>query len=204
LDPLPPSGAYVEVGQASWYGGEEDGFAGQQTANGETFDPDQATCAHRTLPFGTWVDVENLDNGLHAVLRVNDRGPFAKGRILDVSKQGAKSLGLMTHGTASVRIRSVDQAGHPAPLDPTLNAANPFTVQVAALRDPANVERLSRELQGEFGPISLQETVDREGKPIKRVRVGSFTSMEEAEKAADQIAKRMRDRGVEPFITRRR
>ena len=195
--------AFIETGQASWYGGMGDGFAGRRTASGEVFDPDQLTCAHRTLPFGTWVEVENLQNRKVATLRVTDRGPFARGRILDVSRQGAKELDFIAAGTAQVRIRTVDKAGHPVPQDPAISAANPYVVQVAALRDPSNIERLTRELEQEFGPVSLQEAMDREGRSVKRVRVGSFMTMGDAEKAADEIAKRMRDRGVEPFITRR-
>ncbi|MDP2875719.1 MAG: septal ring lytic transglycosylase RlpA family protein, partial [Holophaga sp.] len=65
-----------ELGEASWYGSEEDGFEGKPTANGELFDPNQMTCAHRTLPLGSFVEVENLTNGRKVLLRVNDRGPF--------------------------------------------------------------------------------------------------------------------------------
>jgi rare lipoprotein A len=194
--------AYVEEGMASWYGGNDDGFAGRPTANGEIFDPEQYTCAHRTLPLGSFVEVENLDNHKRAVLRVNDRGPFIKGRILDLSKRGAQELGFLGRGTSRIRLRSVDAMGLPTPLDSALDHADPFVVQVAALSDPKNIEILTRELENTFGVVSLQGTYTRGGQSVKRVRVGSFTSRQDAEKSAEQIAKLLKDRGVEPFVTR--
>lgn len=194
--------AYVEEGMASWYGGNDDGFAGRPTASGEIFDPEQYTCAHRTLPLGSFVEVENLDNHRRVVLRVNDRGPFIKGRILDLSKRGAQDLGLLGHGTSRVRLRSVDAMGIPTALDPATAKADPFVVQVASLSDPKNIESLTRELENTFGAVSLQSAVARNGQTVKRVRVGSYTSRQDAEQAAEQIAKLLKDRGVEPFITR--
>ncbi|WLT30092.1 septal ring lytic transglycosylase RlpA family protein [Geothrix sp. PMB-07] len=194
--------AYVEEGMASWYGGNDDGFAGRPTASGEIFDPEQYTCAHRTLPLGSFVEVENLDNHRRAVLRVNDRGPFIKGRILDLSKRGAQDLGILGHGTSRVRLRSVDAMGLPTALDPAASQADPFVVQVASLSDPKNIDALTRELENTFGVVSLQSAVARNGQAVKRVRVGSYTTRQDAEQAAEQIAKLLKDRGVEPFITR--
>ena len=197
-------GAYVEEGTASWYGGNGDGFAGRPTASGEIFDPEQYTCAHRTLPLGSFVEVENVENRKRTVLRVNDRGPFIKGRMLDLSKRGAEELGILSQGTARVRIRSVDAMGLPAPLDPSADRLDPFVVQVAALTDPKNIDTLTRELENTFGVVSLQNATTRGGVAVKRVRVGSYTTRQDAEQAAEQIAKLLKDRGVEPFITRQR
>jgi rare lipoprotein A len=94
--------AYEEAGDASWYG---DYFHGRLTANGETFDMNKLTAAHPTMPLPSFVEVTNLDNGKKVVLRVNDRGPFAKGRILDVSKRAAEVLGFKIAGTARVNIK---------------------------------------------------------------------------------------------------
>jgi rare lipoprotein A len=196
--------AYVEEGLASWYGGNDDGFNGRPTASGEIFDPEQFTCAHRTLPLGSFVEVENLENRKRAVLRVNDRGPFVKGRMLDLSKRGAEELGFLGQGTARIRLRSVDAMGLPAPLDPSADRLDPFVVQVAALSDPKNIESLTRELENTFGVVTLQSATTRGGVEVKRVRVGSYTSREDAEQAAQQLAKLLKDRGVEPFITRQR
>jgi len=195
---------FTESGQASWYGGDGDGFAGKATASGEPMDPEALTCAHRTLPLGTLVEVENIDNGRRATLRVNDRGPFARNRVLDVSRKGAKELGFLGQGTATVRFRTVGADGRPAPVDGRANEKNPFTIQVAALADPINIERLTRELGEQFGPVTYQEATTRGGKLVKRVRVGTYTTLKDAEKAAEELARRFKDRGVDPFITRRR
>ncbi len=193
---------YTETGEASWYGGEDDGFAGRATANGETFDPRELTCAHRTLPFGAMIEVRNLDTGKRAILRVNDRGPFIRGRMLDVSERAAKELGMHGRGTSRVRIRSVDTQGKPAPIDPASMLGDAYTVQVAALADPANIARISKELQSAVGPVNLVEARTRGGVTVKRVRVGSYATQDEAQKASDLITKLFKDRGLEPFITR--
>ena len=193
---------YLESGGASWYGGGGDGFAGRPTANGEIYDPAELTCAHRTLPFDTLLEVENLDTGKHVVLRVNDRGPFLRGRILDVSQTAARQLGMIGRGVTTVRIRSVDAKGRPAPVEPQPD--NPFTVQVAALSEPANIERLAKDLRDAFGPVNLQPGPLKGGVVVQRVRVGAYPSFGEAHAASLKIAKFFVDRGVEPFVTRRR
>ena len=103
-----PSGTqtavYSQVGVASWYGGK---FHGRKTANGETYDQNRMTAAHRTLPFGTRVEVTNLRNGRSVVVRINDRGPFIKGRIIDVSRRAAGKLGFRNQGITKVRVRAI-------------------------------------------------------------------------------------------------
>lgn len=101
---------YDETGIASWYGAE---FHGRRTANGEVFDSNALTAAHRTLPLPVNVRVTNLDNGKSIVLRVNDRGPFARGRIIDVSKRAAELLGFYGAGTARVRVTYLSRADLP-------------------------------------------------------------------------------------------
>jgi rare lipoprotein A len=211
---LPPIGSpgdapearqvYTERGLASWYGGDGDGFAGGVTASGETYDPSALTCAHRTLPFGTRVEVENLANGKRRVLRVNDRGPFIRGRVIDVSQKAAQDLGMTRNGVVSVRLRTVDAKGAPAPVDPAALRGNPYTVQVAALADPANVERLSKELRTAFGPVTYQEARGPGGVPVQRIRVGTYPRLEEAQAATEKIAKFCKDRSLEYFIVRKR
>lgn len=97
---------WTEVGVASWYG---EPYHGRRTASGEIYDMEAATGAHPTLPFGTRVRVENLENGRSAVLTINDRGPFAKDRILDVSRRIARELGMLGVGTARVRITVLEE-----------------------------------------------------------------------------------------------
>lgn len=104
--PTLPTG-WREEGAASWYGPN---FAGRPTANGEIFDPARLTAAHRTLPFGTRVHVTNLDNGRTVTVRINDRGPFAHGRIIDLSRAAAEAVDLIATGLARVRL---EPAGGP-------------------------------------------------------------------------------------------
>jgi len=142
---------YSETGIASWYG---PGFHGKQTANGEIFDENALTAAHRTLPMPSVVRVTNLDNGRSIVVRVNDRGPFAHGRIIDMSRRGAQLLGFMRRGTAKVRVELLEPESRQEqasargedylpPPDPTLPAAPPPSaapsgdVSVAVLTAPS-------------------------------------------------------------------
>ncbi len=96
---IAPANASSQTGKASWY------KMGTKTANGERFNPDGLTAAHRTLPFGTKVRVKNLRNGKSVVVRINDRGPFHKSRIIDVSRGAAKKIGLTTQGITRVSIQ---------------------------------------------------------------------------------------------------
>lgn len=98
--------SYSEVGIASWYGKD---FHNRKTANGERYDMNTLTAAHRTLPLPSIVKVTNLENGRSLVLRVNDRGPYAKNRIIDISKRGAQLLGYQTQGTAKVRVELLEK-----------------------------------------------------------------------------------------------
>ncbi len=100
----PTGSSFVEIGEASWYG---PGFHGRKTANGERFDTYEFTAAHKTLPFGTLLKVTNLENNLTTVVRVNDRGPFIRGRIIDLSKASKEAIGM--GGTAQVKIEQITE-----------------------------------------------------------------------------------------------
>lgn len=100
----PTGSSFVETGEASWYG---PGFHGRKTANGERFDTYEFTCAHKTLPFGTLLKVTNLENNLYTVVRVNDRGPYIRGRIIDLSKASKEAIGM--GGTAQVKIEQITE-----------------------------------------------------------------------------------------------
>lgn len=105
----PPPRAYLEEGLASYYG---PGLAGRPTASGETFNPQKLTAAHRKLPFGTCLRVVNMENGRSVEVRVNDRGPFVRERVVDVSLAAAKQLGMLDKGLVRVRLyRCADRAG---------------------------------------------------------------------------------------------
>lgn len=103
--PLKTVKGFSETGVASWYGKK---FHGRKTASGERYNQNKMTAAHKTLPFGTNVRVKNIENGKSVVVRINDRGPFKKGRIIDVSRAAAKKLGMINSGTAKVNIKVVD------------------------------------------------------------------------------------------------
>lgn len=99
------NGEDIGSGMASYYGRE---LAGNRTASGEAFDPDDFTCAHRSLPFGSKVRVTNLASGQSVIVRVNDRGPWGRGRVIDISQAAAKEIGMHRSGTARVRMTLVD------------------------------------------------------------------------------------------------
>ena len=102
---VPPVGAQAaEAGVASWYGPN---FHGKKTANGEIYDKEKLSCAHRTMAFGTFLRVVNLDNGSSVVVRVNDRGPFAKNRVIDLSEAAARIIGMIPTGTARVTLTPI-------------------------------------------------------------------------------------------------
>lgn len=124
---------YSESGIASWYGSK---FHGRTTANGERFDMNELTAAHRTLPMPSFVRVTNLENGRSLVLRVNDRGPFARGRIIDVSRRGAQLLGFEVQGTAKVRVEIL------APQSQAIAARMQGRAQVASVGSPLTVDKL--------------------------------------------------------------
>jgi rare lipoprotein A len=103
--------AHVQVGKASWYGRWH---AGRLTANGERFNPQAMTCAHRTLPLGSVVKVTNVETGQNVALEVNDRGPYVKGRILDLSEGAANELGVGHKGIMLVRLEVISEPGQPS------------------------------------------------------------------------------------------
>jgi rare lipoprotein A len=181
---------YDETGIASWYG---PGFHGSQTANGERYDQDDLTAAHRTLPMPSWVEVHNLDNGRRLVVRVNDRGPFVDGRIIDLSRRSAQLLGVDGPGLARVRVRRVYPEGDWARVMPPLAPGAPASrlarqpvpaasgamfVQVAALADAGRAEFLANDL-GDIAPGLTQPAPNG----LWRVRLGPFATEAEALRA---------------------
>lgn len=99
-----PVGGFYQTGIASWYGPN---FQGNPTANGEIFDMNELTAAHKSLPFNTRVKVVDLSSGNQVVVRINDRGPFVKGRIIDLSRKAAEKLGIIDSGTTKVGLKIV-------------------------------------------------------------------------------------------------
>jgi peptidoglycan lytic transglycosylase len=185
--PLEPEIGAREVGVASWYGKE---FDGRRTASGEVFDMNGMTAAHRTLPLGTILKVTHLENGRSLRVKVNDRGPFVSGRILDLSYGAASRLGIVGAGTARVRIEVVGLAGSTIPAT--------YTIQVGAFAVEGNAVRLKERLAARYQPVRIQ-IFETNRQQFYRVRVGSYSTQASAEKAARELAS---DAGFEAFVTR--
>jgi len=177
--PIPSASGFVEKGVASWYGKK---FHGRKTSNGEIYDMYAMTAAHKTLPMNVHLKVTNLDNGRFTVVRVNDRGPFVKSRIIDLSYSAANELGVVGPGTANVRIEALgyqDQApagSLPHYTQPESYEVGPFMVQVGAFTVKENAERLAAKLKGQYGSSSVA-TGWVNGQKFYRVRVGLYRSM---------------------------
>jgi len=165
----------TETGVASWYGHP---YHGRPAADGEIYDMEKMTAAHRTLPFNTWVRVTNLDNGRTVDVRIIDRGPFVDGRVIDVSHAAAREIGLIGPGLANVRIDVIS-----AP-EAALTAAVFYAVQAGVFTDRARAERLTADLDARYGAARM---VLRPGDPPAwRVLVGRESSLDTA---SDLLAK---------------
>jgi rare lipoprotein A len=186
--PAEPEIGYREVGIASWYGKE---FHGRRTANGEIYDMNGLSAAHRTLPLGTVVNVTNMQNGRSVQLKVNDRGPFVSGRVLDLSYGAANRLGIVGAGTGRVMIDVVSLA---AP-----RGASGYMVQVGAFVMQKNAVRLKEQLAARYQPIMIQH-FETNSRQFYRVRVGNYSSRLLAEGAARRLASEAK---LETFVTRR-
>ena len=185
--PNPAMSAYTEEGNASWYGVP---FNGRRASNGEIYDMNKLTAAHRTLPFDTVVRVTNLSNGKSTVVRITDRGPFVDNRIIDLSMAAAREIESIGPGVAPVRVEIVS-----ASIDPTSGF---FTVQVGAFHDRGNAERLRQRLNASYSPIFIQLYDSPDGL-FYRVRVGKVPG----EDAAHQFGEQLRSReGFTPMVVR--
>ncbi len=169
----------LETGISSWYGPK---FHGRLTANGETYDMDGITAAHRTLPFGTILLVENLDNGKTVQVRVNDRGPYAKNRIIDLSRGAAKRIDMIGPGTARVRLYLIDGDLENSRI--TDLKVPTYTVQLGSFENKAEAERLSSKIKG-----SRIENYTVNGKPVFRLFYGLYTDAQKAEKEKQRLSK---------------
>ena len=165
---------YTEEGNASWYGYP---FHGRRASNGEIYDMNQLTAAHRTLPFDTMVRVTNLNNGKSTTVRITDRGPFVENRIIDLSKAAAREIDSIGPGVVPVRLEVLDDVNV---------EEGYFTVQVGAFRDRANADRLRDRLSPTYDPIFIQEFASPEG-TFYRLRVGKVSGEDAAKALAEQL-----------------
>ncbi|MBZ6378574.1 septal ring lytic transglycosylase RlpA family protein [Pacificimonas aurantium] len=175
--------SYRETGTASWYGPN---FHGKPTANGERFDQNALTAAHRTLPMPSWVRVENLDNGREVTVRVNDRGPFAHNRIIDLSRRAAQLLDMQAAGVARVRVTRVYPGAAEPPRrrvpEPVIAGRGDLFIQIAALSQQARARDLAASL-GDYGPAALVDGPSG----LVRVRLGPFAERSDAERMLARV-----------------
>ena len=218
--PIPAVLGAKETGRASWYGHP---YHGRRTSNGEVYDMDKMTAAHLRLPFGTWVRVKNLENGLQTEVRINDRGPFVKNRIIDLSRAAAREIEMIGPGTARVRVEVVAlpgrRAGEPASTtastgppqampEPLVGPSGPSTVgdrpcndtpgyavQVGSFGVPENAAGLRDKLNDAYGDARILRKESADG-PLYAVLVGSGSDRD----AARALMRRLHRDNVDGFV----
>jgi rare lipoprotein A len=176
----------VEVGLASWYGRE---FHGRPTSSREVFDMNDMTAAHRTLPFGTHVMVTNLGNDRSVVVRINDRGPFVRGRVIDLSYAAARVLDLIGPGTARVRLEILRGVPEPAPRPAAI------WLQVGAFSVQENAYALKKRLDKTYPGVAVTTFKTGQG-TYYRVRLRTEAA------SADELAGRLAAEGIPVIIIR--
>ncbi|MCU0589501.1 MAG: septal ring lytic transglycosylase RlpA family protein [Syntrophobacteraceae bacterium] len=193
--PIPSAAGYVEEGLASWYGAD---FHGKPTSCGEPYDMWAMTAAHKTLPLGTHVKVTSLQTGNSIIVRVNDRGPFVSGRIIDLSCRASQELGSFKTGLARVRVEAVQVATQQLVGRSTYWKVDPvpsfrygsFTIQVGAFREQQNALRLKSQMAQGYSPIQVSPSAYG-GTTLYRVQVGAYQDLV----LAQQELERLRNRG---------
>jgi rare lipoprotein A len=189
-------------GLASYYA---EPYHGRRTANGEVFDTyEELTAAHRTLPFNTVVKVSNQENGKDIDVRINDRGPFVDGRVIDLSLKAAREIDMVRSGVARVKLTVLKEG--PAsvaktvrtPAAPATSPSVPtaFTVQVGAFESREVAEALKRDLEQRHQDVTIE--IFSTSRTFYRVRVGRLDDMA----AAEQLVKTLRQEKFDPFVVR--
>jgi rare lipoprotein A len=204
-------GSVKRYSVVSWYG---PGFHGKLTASGERYDMNAMTCAHKTLPFGTILSLTNIDNGKTARVTVNDRGPFVRGRDIDVSRAAAKKLDILGAGTGKVRVtmlgrdsrynkyiedgKKVQRSTGASSSSTRQTKRSFFTIQVASFSDKSNAQYLEKGLRLNYKRVKIIEKWIN-GKRYYRVRVGKFWSEDRAQSTASQLAEEGYSANIVPF-----
>jgi len=189
--PLPHANEFIQIGTASWYGKK---FHGRRTSNGEIYNMYAVSAAHKTLPLGTYVRVTNLRNKRRLDLRINDRGPFIDGRVIDLSYRAGQKLGIIGTGTAPVKIVALGRAsstkktGKTAYIPENYERGN-FTIQIGAFSDFKNAQRLKAKLSRVYRNAHITK-YDNGLIILYRVRVGKCSTMQEARKLKKKIKRK--------------
>ena len=178
-----PSGN-VQKGLASWYGPD---FHEKLTSNKEIYNMHALTAAHKTLPFGTYVRVTNLNNGKSVVVRINDRGPFVKGRIIDLSYSAAKKLGMDITGVAPVKIKVLEKYS-------PKKSSQKFSIQVGSFSSKKNAKILKKKLQKNYSDVYISK-LKTPYSAYYRVRIKARSV-----KSAEKIAKKLMNQGYKANI----
>src|SRR6266550_474570 len=183
-------------GLASYYA---EPYHGRKTASGEIFDTYQGlTAAHRTLPFNTVVRVTNKKNGREVEVKINDRGPFVEGRVIDLSLRAARQIDLVRPGVAPVKLTILKEGNIPtvAARTPVAPPKAMFAVQVGAFENSRAAEDLKQKLEKKYSPVTVQEFAG--AKTLYRVRIGEQPDLQSAEKLASELKKE----SLKPFVVR--
>ena len=189
--PIASSSGFVQRGLASWYGGQ---FHGRLTSNGERYNMYGRTAAHKTLPFNTYVRVMNLQNGRKTIVRINDRGPFVSGRIIDLTYTSAHELAMVEDGVVPVKIEALGYARKKLEAGkwvrvyekPASYMEGDFTIQVGAFTVKENALRLHASLSQKYREATVM-AFDRGDQMFYRVRVGRYSRLEQAEAGAQRL-----------------
>jgi rare lipoprotein A len=187
--PAPPRIGATETGLASWYGAPYDG---RPAASGEIYDMEQFVGAHRTLPFGAWVEVTDLDNGKRVDVRIIDRGPFVDGRVIDLSHAAARAIDMLGPGIARVRLKVI---ATPASAATDLPARQIYAVQTGAFSDRDRAEAFCSSLSSRFEDARVVES-----SALWRVLVGHQLTLD----AANQLAAKIRHESGDAIVVRDR
>lgn len=178
---------YTERGLASWYGKD---FHGRKTANGEVYDMYMLTAAHKTLPLGVYARVTNLENGKEVKVKVNDRGPFIRGRFLDLSYGAAKELGMVEAGVGRVELEIIGNVPYQTAKGKAsagrVSSTGLFTIQVGAFVERENAARLKSLLEARYKDVYIA-SYETNLQKFYRVRVGAFENEKDALKVADEL-----------------
>ena len=179
-------GMILQEGVASWYGPN---FHGKATANGEIFNMNDLTAAHRTLPFNTFVEVQNIENGRTVKVRINDRGPYVDNRVIDLSRRAAREIDMEERGTANVQIVLLKEGDRPI-TGPVTNQET-FTIQLASFNTRSEALAFANRTDG-----TRVEQIPLAGKTVYRVYYGTYRTASDARKDQRKLARR----GLEGFV----
>ena len=184
--PLKSAAGFTETGVASWYG---PGFHGKTTSNGERYNQNSLTAAHKLLPFDTKLRVTNLKNGRSVIVRINDRGPFVGSRIIDLSRAAAKELDMLGTGTARVRLVALEGGKKPVRITPDGDMDGRFYIQIGAFRELPRAKALAETMRKRGYGCRIS---GHDGSVLHFVQLGPYFSKSAADQASRPLLKQYR------------